>query len=59
MSMTETAFLAFWRDTNAPLVALGLPPISLGEAQRLYALHRSEVERELMPVLGTDERSVA
>ena len=59
MPTKETAFLTFWRDTNAPLVALGLPPISLGEAQRLYELHRSEVERELVPVLGTDERSVA
>lgn len=46
MRTTETPFLAFWRAANAPLVALGMPPLSQGEAMRLYQVHCYRVERE-------------
>lgn len=46
MRTTETPFLAFWRSANAPLVAIGMPPLSQGEAMRLYQVHCYRLEHE-------------
>lgn len=46
MSTTETPFLAFWRAANAPLVALGLRPLDIAEAERLYGIHCARVRVE-------------
>jgi hypothetical protein len=46
MTTTETPFLAFWRAANAPLVAIGLPPLDIEAAQRLYGIHCARVRAE-------------
>ena len=44
MTITETRFLRWWRDTNAMRFALKLPAMTGGEAKRVWA----EMQRELV-----------